>query len=106
MGLPFDLLCPFHAMTGLYCPLCGLMRAFAALWRLDVPAAFGYNPLVMLALPVIACMAARWALDRYCGKSLPVPPLPHWAPPALALAVAVFWLARNIPVYPLTILAP
>ena len=35
--------CPLLALTGLYCPACGISRMFRALLRLDVPAAWRYN---------------------------------------------------------------
>ncbi len=39
----FGIPCMLHRMTGLECPGCGLTRAIAAVVRLDVAAAFGYN---------------------------------------------------------------
>ena len=37
--------CPFLALTGHPCPLCGGTRSFAAMWRGDVVGAFHYHPL-------------------------------------------------------------
>ena len=45
--------CPFRLITGIPCPGCGMTRAFRALFRGDIEAAFYYHPmwpLVVLAL--------------------------------------------------------
>src|SRR5262245_31252568 len=36
--------CPFHLLTGLECPGCGMTRAFAALFTGDLASAFLLNP--------------------------------------------------------------
>ena len=38
--------CVFRDVLGFPCPGCGMSRAFLALLRLDVVAAFRYNPLI------------------------------------------------------------
>ena len=43
--------CPFHALTGLYCPGCGSCRALHQLLSGHVGAAISYNLLTILALP-------------------------------------------------------
>jgi len=37
--------CPFRAVTGFPCPLCGTTRAFMSLLRLDIPLSFHYHPM-------------------------------------------------------------
>lgn len=41
----FGIPCMLHEITGLECPGCGLTRAIAAVVRLDIAAAFGFNAL-------------------------------------------------------------
>ncbi len=41
--------CPFYALTGLLCPLCGSLRALHALLTGAPVAAFGFNPLIFVA---------------------------------------------------------
>ena len=48
-GLPTPL-CPFHALTGLPCPTCGMTRAAESLLRGDVREALAWNPLGSLGL--------------------------------------------------------
>ena len=49
LGLPTPL-CPFHVLTGLPCPSCGMTRAAGALLHGDLPGAVAWNPLGSLLL--------------------------------------------------------
>ena len=98
--------CPFHALTGLYCPGCGSGRALHQLLHGNLAAAWGLNPLLMIALPVLFYFSAvrLWAAP---GRRRPPGLNPsrrfYWA--AFGM-IAAFWILRNIPVYPFTLLAP
>ena len=46
--------CPFHRLTGLKCPACGITTAILALLHGDVRAAFAANPGLAFSLPVLA----------------------------------------------------
>jgi hypothetical protein len=96
--------CPLHALTGLYCPGCGSTRALHALLQGDVPGAMAMNPLLVIALPLLAAMAlnaAGWRpagmqwLWRVLGRPLP------WLVVLLGYAVL-----RNLPWAPFAWLAP
>lgn len=52
--LPNTQLCLFKLLTGLPCPICGSMRALAALAKRDVATALRSNPFVLLAGITIA----------------------------------------------------
>lgn len=56
--------CPFHAVTGLLCPGCGVTRMCLALLTLDFAAAWQANPVLLLLLPVLAALLLRQAV-RY-----------------------------------------
>lgn len=65
--------CPFLTMTGLLCPICGSSRMGAALLRGDLPAAWGWNPFV-LVLGVLFAFVWVWtglALFRRRPVGLP-----------------------------------
>lgn len=51
--LGFYLPCPFHYLTGYYCPGCGVTRMIVSIIKLDFYQAFRYNPLLFLFIPVI-----------------------------------------------------
>lgn len=48
-GIP----CVFSALTGLECPGCGVSRMLVSLVRLDLAAAFSYNPFLLLTSPLL-----------------------------------------------------
>jgi hypothetical protein len=45
MGIELPDVCPLHRLTGIWCPGCGLTRAFVSMAHGDVRRAFGFNPL-------------------------------------------------------------
>ncbi len=99
--------CVFLSLTGLYCPGCGALRGLHHLLNGNLLTAFGYNPYTMLALPFIGYAYLSALLLSVSGKQrLPtvfIPPALIWG---LLAAVLAFWLLRNLPVYPFTVLAP
>lgn len=100
-GLPA---CPFHGLTGLYCPGCGATRAMHALLHFDLGGALAMNPLLVLALPFVALLLADfagWLPSRWRAGQWRVLDARPWA----ALVVA-FWVARNLPWPPFAWMAP
>ena len=99
-------LCLFLFLTGCYCPGCGTLRALHALIHGDPRSALGYNLLSVVTLPSLGA-AYTYGLVREIG----LPRLPRMSfSPHLAWATLViilaFWALRNVPLYPLTMLAP
>ena len=98
--------CPFLALTGLYCPGCGTLRALHQLTRGHPLAALDLNPLMMLLLPFIAYFFASHALLAVTGRPLRtffVRPALIWA---LLAGILAYWFLRNVPAYPFVLLAP
>ena len=51
--------CPFHWLTGIYCPGCGSTRCLYSLVHFDLPGAMAMNPLLVLSLPFVALLLAN-----------------------------------------------
>ena len=99
-------ICPFLGLTGYHCPGCGTLRALHQLLHGDVIAALGYNPLTVVSLPVIAHSFTDGALRAFRIAAPPRVLIPHQFIWALFVGILAFWLLRNVPVDPLTVLAP
>ena len=98
--------CPFLALTGFYCPGCGTLRALHQLTRGYPLAALDLNPLMMLLLPFIAYFLVSRTLLAVTGRPLRtffVGPALIWT---LLGVILLYWLFRNVPAYPFTLLAP
>ncbi len=86
-GLP----CPFHALTGVVCPLCGMTHATLALGAGDLGAAFAAHPLFPVVLGFTAW--GGWCLAR--GRALTIAGRPVEVTHILT-GVAVVWIANLI----------
>jgi len=88
--------CPFHQLTGLWCPGCGTTRALHQLLHGNLAAAFRFNALSMSMLPVAGYLIVR-------GDASTLKPTWIWV---LLAAIVAFGVLRNIPAYPFTLMAP
>lgn len=98
--------CLFRTLTGLYCPGCGTRSALIQLSQGKLYAAWRLNPLTILALPALLLFTVSQALTAIRGRSLPrlfLAPSLVWGIFCLILA---FWILRNVPFYPFTLLEP
>lgn len=99
--------CLFHSLTGYHCPGCGTARGLHRLLHGDIPGAFAMNALTMLALPfLLYAMAAEILKSLYGRRVLPLPDISARAGWLTFIAVMLFWILRNIPAHPFTLLAP
>ena len=97
--------CFFHKTTGLLCPGCGALRALHQLLHGHLAAAFHFNPVVIVSLPILALAAARygWQKVRNQPASLGLRPLWLWL---ILTAVLVVSVLRNLPGAPFALLRP
>ena len=89
--------CPFHFFTGLNCPGCGSLRALHAVLHGQVIEALCFNPLLVVCLPIVG----TWLAVRVFGalalnRTLELR-LPSSLGFAIAVAVVVFFILRNLP---------
>ena len=96
VGLP----CPWRALTGTLCPLCGATHVGVSLLRLDVAGAFAANPFVGVLLVLLTGLGVAWAVEAAGGPGVRPPRVLTRTPEAwwLALGVlAVTWgVLRNV----------
>ncbi len=103
----FFIPCPFHYITGYHCPGCGSQRAVHLLLHGDILGAFRFNPLLVLTLPILAyglgITVANWIFGTNYRFMLFYSKLFIFGYFGLAI---VYWVVRNIPIYPFNLLAP
>ena len=98
--------CPLRALTGWHCPGCGSLRAMHQLLNGNVGAALAMNPFAVIALPFLSYGMASHACFEIRGRYLPGVFIPGRWIWIMAVAIVAFGVARNLPVYPLSLLAP
>jgi len=99
--------CPLNYITGLYCPGCGSLRTIHSLLNGEFVEAFGYNPLLIVLIPLIIYLLLAQPGLILKGRSL-VPNLkyPAWFYRALISVIILYGVLRNIPAFPFSLLAP
>ena len=87
--------CMMHDYLFLYCPMCGGTRAISALLQLRILDALCYNALVVL-LSLFALVLDAVALVRLLQKKQTILRFAHWHWIALAVALVLFGVLRNL----------
>lgn len=99
--------CPFHYLTGYYCPGCGSQRAIHSLLHARFSDAFGFNPLMLLSLPIViyglGINIYNWIMRT--GHRFMLFYNKTFIFGYFGLAI-IFWIVRNLPYYPFNLLAP
>jgi hypothetical protein len=98
--------CPLYVLTGIYCPGCGALRAGHALLHGHFLTALDYNALLVLAAPFLAWALAAQAIEAVTGRRIPTYRLSGRESRAIMWLFIAFMVFRNLPVYPLSVLAP
>lgn len=98
--------CVFLSATNLYCPGCGATRCLHSLLHGHFAQAFAFNPLLVVALPLLILGGISEAYIAWTGRAL----LPWRLSRKMILAifwiVVAYWIARNFNFYPFKFLAP
>ena len=88
--------CVLRRYTGLECPGCGMTRATYATLHGDLWAAFKFNPVGMILLPLGLLGLGIEVLGWVRGKPLPFSLNPgRWGATVIAVVVIVFTVVRN-----------
>lgn len=99
--------CQFKAMTGLWCPGCGLTRGFHQLFTGHPVSALQHNLFVPIVL--VAVVAGWWSWTRSSwGRPALRMPTRAMRPIAVGLPVLIiaYGVLRNLPFAPFSALAP
>lgn len=92
IGVP----CIINLITGYKCPGCGVSRMCMALMRLDVEAAYNYNKVLFLLLPVLLAVFS-YQLYRYVRYDNTKLTKVQSAILYIAVALLVIWgIVRNL----------
>ncbi len=93
--------CPLKALTGLDCPFCGSLRAVHSLTHGHIVDALSHNALFVSSIPFLVIGWLTWLRRERLG----VPPRPLLQGRALVgvlIVAALFTVARNLPLAPLS----
>ena len=89
----FSIACPFHALTGLYCPGCGVTRMIFSIMKLDFYGAFRYNPLLFM----LSILYIIFVIERVIRKK--DYKIPNKVAIVLLVVLILYAIARNIPAF-------
>jgi hypothetical protein len=98
--------CYFHLLTGYYCPGCGSQRAIHSLLHLDFYGVIRNNFLFIPAALIIIYHYSHKILNKKFNLNLPNILYLKNTPLIILLIITIFWILRNLPVYPFILLAP
>lgn len=93
--LDFGIPCLFHALTGLYCPGCGITRMLFSLLELDFYSAYRANPLLFILLILaIIYLFVKLIMTKIFRRKIYIPNFIYYILIAILL---LYGLIRNLP---------
>ncbi len=98
--------CPLYATTGIYCPGCGSQRAVHNLLNFSLIEAIRYNSLLILSMIILGYHFSIIIINKVFKKHIYNYIYHPKTPIIILVIVIIFWILRNIPVYPFSLLAP
>lgn len=88
--------CPFHALTGLQCPGCGVTRMCLALLRLDVAGAWQANGVLLALLPVLGGLLGYRAVVYVRRGHVPTARWETLVWSGMAVVLVIWGVVRNL----------
>lgn len=98
-------LCPFHVITGLNCPGCGMTRGFNALFRGDILGALHFNALIPFFAILFSYFALSLLLVAVRGYGLNWKIFTPKIVTVFLILTMIYAVTRNLPFYPFNLLA-
>ncbi|MCY7422756.1 MAG: DUF2752 domain-containing protein [Chitinophagaceae bacterium] len=99
--------CPFHLLTGFYCPGCGSQRALSSILHGEFLQALRFNVLLIASLPLLMYSATVMIVNKTTGNHI-VQKFFYSASfgRIVLIVILAFWFLRNLPFFPFTSLSP
>ena len=97
--------CMFYQTTGLYCPGCGTGRAIHQLIHLNFIEAFQYNQIFIILLPFLLYYGLKIYIKFIYRDILPFN-IPRKFDMSIIIVIILYFIIRNINIYPFTYLQP
>lgn len=98
--------CIFYSLSGYYCPGCGSQRAIHSLLHLNIAGVVQNNFLFLPAVLAIVYHYLHPILNRWFNWRLPNIFYLKNTPWIIFGIILLFWVLRNLLVYPFSVLAP
>ena len=107
ISIGYALPCPFHSLTGLWCPGCGGQRALFLLLQGDVVASFRSNIFLIPIIVFLFYWYVDWVEQTFFEqrKKLYTNHTTNYFRLILWI-VLIYFVLRNLPFFPFTYLAP
>ena len=98
--------CPLYVTTGIYCPGCGSQRATHNLLHFNFLGVLQQNILYAFGLFLLAYHLIITSLNSFLNKNYTNYLYYKKIPLIIFIIIILFWILRNIPIYPFNLLAP
>jgi hypothetical protein len=98
--------CPLYATTGIYCPGCGSQRATHELLHFHILGVIKQNLLYLFGLLLLFYHLLITSINYFFNKKIYNYLYYPKTPWIILIIILVFWILRNLPYYPFTLLAP
>ena len=98
--------CPLFSITGIYCPGCGSQRAAHQILNGNIIDGIRHNYLIALLAIVLLYQGFVYIMNDLLKKNIPNVLHKSKVTYGILIAIILFWILRNIDVFPFTELAP
>ena len=98
--------CPLYVTTGIYCPGCGSQRATHQLLQLNFIGVLQQNVLYFLGILILGYHLIVTGINSFLKKNIYNYIYHPKTPIILLIIIIIYWILRNIPYYPFSLLAP
>ena len=98
--------CPLYSITGMYCPGCGSQRAIHQIINGNIIEGIRFNYLLLLLFLVLLYQSMHFVISKLSKKTFSNILHQPITTELILVLVIVFWIFRNIKIYPFNELAP